>query len=335
MKGRKRTFIIYWLLALYIFASLVWWSYLLLNKNKVAFVDQVKFKTLQFNYDNRLPMDARDYLKTPHYNEIKAKYDRQTWMILGEGFVFLALLVMGAIQLWKTFAKEISLARQQHNFMLSITHELKSPLASIKLSLQTFMKRVQMEDKYKKLINNSLEDVDRLDDLVNNILFAARIDNDSFSLFHEKAVISDLVKGAIGKLQLQYPNVNFQVRLDEQIILDVDATAISSAINNLIENAVKYSPESATVEIALKLEEGFVVFEVKDQGIGIPHDEKDNIFKKFYRVGNEETRSFKGTGLGLYIVKRVADRHDGRVIVKDNEPRGTIMQFLLPHGEHI
>jgi signal transduction histidine kinase len=114
------------------------------------------------------------------------------------------------------------------------------------------------------------------------------------------------------------------------MLLETEKFAYSSVIQNLVENAIKYSNESANIEVSLYQNNDSVVLEVKDNGIGIPERERSNIFKKFYRIGNEETRTTKGTGLGLFIVKRVVDLHGGKIFVSENKPKGTVVKIILP-----
>ncbi len=330
---RPRPLLIFYLLVIYVFASFTWWSFLLLQKNKIAFDERIKLEVIRYNRSNNLPETSEEYLQTKASNQIKKQYERQKWMIVSEGAVFLLLLAAGSIRLWQTFRKEINLARQQNNFLLSITHELKSPLASMKLSLQTLLRRMTFEDKYKKLVTNSVDDIDRLSALVDNILYAARMEDTSFSLHNEQIDVSETTHEIIQKLASAYKDtITIRADLEEDITLITDKMAWSSVIQNLIENAVKYSPDQSIVEVSLRKDNGTIIFEVKDSGIGISASERDNIFKKFYRIGNEETRNTKGTGLGLFIVKKIVDLHKGKIVVSDNKPRGTVFKLSFPEN---
>lgn len=315
----------------YIFASFIWWSYLLYDKNESlskAQVEAAYFKHVAEKNENALTFEA--YKKTNDYNHIINKYDRQKWMIFGEGTVFMLLLVLGTFQLFRTFNKEVSLARQQNNFLLSITHELKSPIASIKLSLQTLSKRLTLEEKYQKLITNSIEDTDRLQSLVENILFAARMENHSYSFERKNENLSDEVAYLVEKFKINAANArNIEASIQQNIEYNIDKEAFRSALINLMENAYKYSTTGATIQINLFRKEKQIVFEVKDEGVGIPAEEKEKIFQKFYRIGNEETRNTKGTGLGLFIVKKVIESHGGKISVESNKPKGSIFRIVF------
>jgi len=274
--------------------------------------------------------DSPDYYETEEYHKLKKYYDRQMWMIVGEGMVFLVLLSIGTFRLWNTFRKEFILARQQNNFLLSITHELKSPLASIKLSLQTFLKRGNLKPNLNQLVDNSLEDVDRLNDLINNILFAAKMESHNYSIIKNEENVSELVNAISKKIAFEHKEVSFKLKIEDNILMECDRQALASAFINLIENAIKYSSNELNIEVKLYETEKLVIFEVIDEGIGIPENDMENVFKKFYRVGSEETRKTKGTGLGLYIVKRAVDMHQGKIFVMTNKPKGTIMQLKFP-----
>jgi signal transduction histidine kinase len=303
----------------------------LYEKNESLVEAQTETAYLKYLAFSSSSITFESFKKTEIYSSILEKHDRQKWMILGEGSVFMLLLVFGTFQLFRTFNKEVLLARQQNNFLLSITHELKSPLASIKLSLQTLEKRVVVEEKYQKLISNSLDDVDRLQSLVDNILFAARMENHSYLFEQREENISDLVEHLIEKFRINIGNSrSIHVSIQPGLEGSVDKEAIRSAFINVLENAYKYSSLNSLIQINFYKKENSLVFEVKDEGKGIALHERQNIFQKFYRIGNEETRNTKGTGLGLFIVKKVIESHNGKIVIEDNLPKGTVFKIYLP-----
>lgn len=290
----KKPLVIFNFLIIYAFAQLVWWGVLL----------------------------------------IKAEPQRMG-MILGETAVFLMIFIVGAYKLHRALNKERKLHTQQNNFLLSVTHELKSPLASIKLYLQTILKRDLDLQKQQYFIKNSLKDIERLDDLVENMLIATKIENNSYTFPKEVFDFSELVEKIAERLQIH--SCDSQViatELQRNIKLTGDKFALTSVITNLIENAVKYSPPCAEVVVKLFSNNGHVHFEVADKGIGISDTEKSRIFEKFYRVGSEDTRKTKGTGLGLFIVKQVLDKHQAHIKVKNNHPSGTVFEVIFnAHGK--
>jgi signal transduction histidine kinase len=251
-------------------------------------------------------------------------------MILGEGSVFLIILLVGIYFFQRTIKKESEVHQQQQNFLLSVTHELKSPLAAIKLVLQTLVKRDLTKDKRDQLIGNSIEDVGRLDDLVENMLLATRIENNSYSYPKELFDFSELVKSIFDRAIITSENTrNFQQQIAENISIMGDRFALGSLINNILENAIKYSPNAALVQVQLYQQSNKIFFIVADQGVGIADSERQKIFQKFYRSGNELTRQNKGTGLGLFIVAQVAKNHQAKVVVSNNQPKGTIFEIIF------
>jgi len=251
-------------------------------------------------------------------------------MVLGETAVFLFIFFVGAYYLQKAIDQERKLHHQQKNFLLSVTHELKSPLASIKLYLQTILKRELDPAQQKSFITNSLKDIERLDDLVENMLLATKIESNSYTFPKENFNLSELVNSVAGRLQIHTCSSQIiKLSVQQGIMLKGDKFALTSVVTNLIENAVKYSPPCAEVQVSLKRSNGQIQFIVADSGIGINDQEKSRIFDKFYRVGSEDTRKTKGTGLGLFIVKQVLDKHQASIKVNNNQPSGTIFEVTF------
>jgi len=251
-------------------------------------------------------------------------------MVVGEAAVFLFIVLVGAYYMHKTLSKERKLHQQQKNFLLSVTHELKSPLASIKLYLQTILKRDLEREKQKGFITNSLKDIERLDDLVENMLLASQIESNSYSFPKEEFNFSALVKQVTERLQVHTCSSQIIMPdVEKGIKIKGDKFALTSMVTNLVENAVKYSPPCAEVKVKLFRKNGEVHFVTADLGIGISDLEKTRIFEKFYRVGSEDTRKTKGTGLGLFIVKQVLDKHHATIKVKNNQPSGTVFEVIF------
>lgn len=260
---------------------------------------------------------------------IQAQPERKG-MIIGEALVFIFLFLVGAYYLKKALKKEHKFQEQQKNFLLSVTHELKSPLASIKLYLETILKRDLEKEQIKSFLTNSLKDIERLDDLVENMLLATKIENQSYSFPKEKLNLSLLIDKVADRLQIHTCSTQtIKTYLEPGIELIGDKFALTSVITNLIENGVKYSPPCSEIEVKLRRENGAAVMEISDHGMGIPDEEKPRIFDKFYRVGREETRKTKGTGLGLYIVKQVLNNHQAQIKVKNNQPTGTVFEVIF------
>lgn len=324
----NKPLIIFYILVFYIFASFIWWSYLLLENNRITYRQTRNIRIIELKQQgiSQEQIDEMDL-----FQDLEARHQRQVWMVIGEGIVFLILLALAVWQIRKSFQREITLAKQQRNFLLSITHELKSPIASVKLALETLFKRDLDKERAQRLIFNSLSDTERLQNLVEDILFAAKFEDHQFQFAHEIIDFSELVNKFASKAVEQYGEKReFNVQIKPELQVMGDRQALSALVNNLIENAIKYSYQGSDIQIQLQKDDEKLIYCVTDEGVGISDEEKENIFKKFYRIGNEETRKAKGTGLGLFIVKEVVEGHNGTIKVKDNNPRGSKFIVELP-----
>lgn len=312
----------------YIIVFALWWGYLLFSKNESVFREKVELQEIMFSKSN----PGQDFKSTAEYKVIHSKYQRQCLMILLEGGVFIALMIAGLLRVRKVFKREIEIAQQQKNFLLSITHELKSPLSTIKLSLQTLVKRKLDEEQQNRMIGGSLDDLQRLEGLVDNILFAAKMEQEQHGFSKDAINLAEIVNKVCERISTNKKSIEVQVITPERLIAPGDMLGFTSVVMNLIENAIKYSPEKSTVQVALQTVEGDVVLQVSDNGIGIPDTEKQKVFDKFYRIGNENTRTTKGTGLGLYIVKKYVEIFNGTISVTDNQPTGANFIIKLPRA---
>ncbi|MCL7988019.1 HAMP domain-containing histidine kinase [Sphingobacterium sp. lm-10] len=249
-------------------------------------------------------------------------------MIIGEGMIFLAIFIMAVIRLKNHLERERNYQQQQQNFLLSVTHELKSPLASVKLYLQTILKRDLDREQQQVFLGNSLKDIERLDYLVENVLLATKLESRTFSFPKENFELTEIVNNVVDRLQKNACKSQQAIvaTVEPNLMIYADKFAITNVVSNLVENAIKYSPPCAHINVILEKREEGIVFEVADFGEGISDTEKKLIFNKFYRVGNEATRKTKGTGLGLYIVKSVLQKHEASIRVKDNIPNGSVFE---------
>ena len=310
---------IFYILVIYIFLQFCWWAYLLVELNSEIYY--LKSEILELK---GLAQSVEED------TSLHKKLETRWMMIAGEAFVFLTLLTIGVIVTKKAISKEVEVTRQQKNFLLSVTHEFKSPIAALQLNLQTILKRNLPSNLHHDFINNALADTNRLNYLVENVLTATLIEKKNYQLHKEPVDISKLLNEQVLLLTRYYSTkAEIYSSIENDIVCKVDEQAINSIIINLVDNAVKYSSGKAHIEVKLKKASEKVFLSVSDQGKGIPDTEKEKIFDKFYRIGDEETRKSKGTGLGLYIVKRIVTAHGGEIKVKDNEPSGTIFEIAL------
>jgi two-component system phosphate regulon sensor histidine kinase PhoR len=285
-----------------VFLQFCWWAYLLADQNREIYENKILHSV----------QDKETLTRTLH---------KKWFMIGGEGVVFLSLLGLGVFKTRQAFQKEVALNRQQKNFLLSITHEFKSPLASIRLYLQTLQRHDLEKEKKDSFIKNAIDDTERLDKLVENALLASQIENSSY--FSKRRInLSLLIKEILDKIPSKGSIV---ASIEDDLFFNADSLAIASLLLNLVENANKYS-SGAPVKVSLARVKNKIVLSVADEGIGVPDNEKMKIFDKFYRIGSEETRKSKGTGLGLFIAKHIAEAHHGKISVKNNLPKGSIFE---------
>ncbi len=326
--GKRSSILLFYVMMTYIFIAFAWWVYLLREINNQAFEE--KRDLLKLNYAQQ--HHDQLFSDSPAVKTIEAERKRKVYMITGEGSTFLAILVLLTLMMNRSLRGEVKMQRQQKNFLLSITHELRSPIASSKIAMHTLLKHKDLPpDKIQGLLHNSISDMDRLHTLVENLLLAAKIEDHSFRIGHDVCDLSVIVEHVIKKIRETYEvDREFQLQIKNEIMVIGDRSGLTSVITNLVENAVKYSVEGSKISIALNDEDHRVIFRIADNGLGIPDDEKKKIFQKFYRVGQEETRRTKGTGLGLYIVKKILALHRGSVRVIDNPPGGSVFEVVLP-----
>lgn len=314
----------------YMLIAFTWWSVLLFTKNRDAFQAKANYMELVMVAEGGVA-NNHEFRHTEAFLALEKKYKRQEWMILGEAIFFVISLVIGIYLINRGYNKEMKAAQERRNFLLSITHELKSPIASIRLVLETFIKRDLKKEQVNKLSHTALEETERLTNLVEDLLLAAKVET-SYQPVIEAFDLQALIEDLLVKLKTKFPTAQFAFQpLAELPYIYADKTGLTSITLNLLENAIKYSP-TETIKIAIQLQhhEDQFFLNIADEGIGISEKEKKKVFQKFYRVGNEDTRRTKGTGLGLYIVSEIIKAHQGSIEVTDNQPKGTLFKIVLP-----
>ncbi len=317
MISNRVRFISFVLIA-YMVAALAWWTLLLYNKNEEVYTYQQAI----------IQQEVIDDL--PDLATIQAKYDRQKIMILGEGFVFAILLIIGILIINRAAKREFQIASMKNNFLLSVTHELKSPLASIKMILETLLNKPKLDtDRRTSISANALKETNRLESMINKLLLSTKIE-DHYQYNYEEVEIKDFFLNVISRYRYQGESHRIQLDCQDGIIAELDKEAIQSVITNLVENAIKYSEKDDNITIRVERKNNELIIDCIDQGSGIPDTEKKEVLNKFYRIGNEEFRTSEGSGLGLFIVNKIVDSHKGRFEILDNQPKGTIMRIQLP-----
>ena len=299
-------------------AALCWWTYLLYSKNEIIYNQQQSIYIITGIEES----EALTTLEEEHY--------RQRNMIIAEGFVFGLALIVGITLMWIIYKRDLKNTERQNNFLLAVTHELKSPLASIKLALETIKKRDLSRNQNLIISDNGITEVDRLHKQLDNILDATSIDHKYTVEKHTTTLVELLnyIKHQRSST-LDEGRVTYTVTTEDTQgrSIDIDINGVLKIAKNLIENALKYS--ESHVEVKLSLVDRIFRLTVSDEGPGIAPNEKQAIFKRFYRVGSEETRKSTGTGLGLFIVKQIVDKNQGKVTIQDNTPSGSVFQVEM------
>jgi len=316
-KRLRRTTTIYLLLLLYIVAALVWWYISLNNQNdRMKDFEIASLKaTIDSNSTPLLYQQELDKILIEHKKN-RAKY-------LGEGSLFLLLILVGAGFLYRSVRRQFNMQQQQQNFMMAVTHELKTPVSVTKLNLETLQKYSLDPEKQKKLLKMTLQETSRLDFLTNNILIASQLDGGGYKSTKEELDLSDLLTDCIQNFSNRFPERTFIKEIEPGADVKADPLLLQMLVNNLLENAIKYSPKESPIKASLQKTGIDITLHIIDEGPGIADEEKKNVFNKFYRIGNENTRKTQGTGLGLYLCRRIAKDHNADILVTNNTPHGS------------
>lgn len=281
----------------YILLQLLWWAYIIINLQTQIFDSEA----------------------------IVAK----RLMIIGEGLVFVSILTFGFIQLNRSIKKEIQLSKQQQNFLLSVTHEIKTPLTALKLSLQTLAKGKYLNEVSDQVLQHALKEQKRLEHFVDDIFAVNALEDSRWEESKNDILVLPFLEKIVNNLTNVYPANHIHLECPE-IHLKIDEKALHIVLSNLIENACKYSPFCGNVDVHVEEKNKHIYFHIKDQGDGIDVEYHKQVFDKFYRLGDEEKRKSKGSGLGLYLVKSFTHYLKGEISIAPNQPKGSVFTVKLP-----
>ncbi len=311
---KSRTFVtaVYWFLLFYIAAALAFWFFELEKQNR----EMMELRLSR--------VDPRDPGFAMEKEAIQKEASRKTRQFQAEGITFLVLILLGAMYMYRSVRRQLRLQQQEQNFMMAVTHELKTPIAIAQLNLETLLKHQLDEERRSKLIRMTLQETNRLNQLASNILVSAQLEGRRYRISKDDLDFSSLVNRSAADFSQRFTDRIWKIEVEENIDINGDGFLLEMMVNNLIENAVKYSKKDSKIEIRLNASGSKIILQVADTGEGIPVSERKQIFQKFYRIGSEDTRSTKGTGLGLYICSRIAADHKGKIRVTDNNPKGTL-----------
>jgi len=262
------------------------------------------------------------------------QWHAQQWFYLVTLVLVVSLTLFGAYLLWRDVRREIRLAEMRSNFVSAVSHELKTPLAAIRMFAETLrMGRPAEPEAKNEYLDTIVNESERLTRLLNNVLDFSKIEQGRKSYRCEMHCLAEIVRSAIRAMGYPAEQQQFQlnVQLEEGIPpVKVDRDAIEQAILNLLANAMKYSGESRDIDLRLKRANGQAVIEVEDRGVGIEPDERKRIFEQFYRVPTSGNERIPGTGLGLTLVRHIAEGHGGAVTVESAVGRGSTFAIHLP-----
>lgn len=312
VKPHRIIYIFYWFLLAYILAALIFWFIALNNQNRQ--LTNFKLQTITANDTNYLQKEKR----------VRQENDRKTAQYIGEGTTFLLLILAGAALVFRLINKQFRQSEQQQNFMMAITHELKTPIAVTRLNLETMQMRKLEYSQQQKLISSTIQEANRLNTLCNNMLLMSQIDSGRYTFTKERFDLATLVNDCAEDFITRFPARKIDVEIPDEIIINGDKLLLQLAINNLLDNALKYSGKEDVVLIKLFLDNEMIRLQVIDQGRGVSEKEKEKIFEKYFRGAQMQT---KGTGLGLYLSKEIVKQHHGNISVANNAPRGCIFEI--------
>jgi signal transduction histidine kinase len=276
-------------------------------------------------------------LKPEVLERVKNKAFHRVVMFVSEGSFFALLTLVGAFMIYRTLRQSEELKLQQENFIQAVTHEFKIPVASIKLYLETMASQKIDRDKCQSLVPRMLDDCRRLELLVDNVLEAGRLTRQSHHLRLSPANLSADIAEYIEELHplIERNHLKLTIDIETDLCVQTDYQALHRVFSALVDNAIKYSPEARReLAITAKRVGDKCILAFADRGVGIEPHECRRIFDRFYRTGMESTRSVKGTGLGLFLVKEIVAEHGGNVEVHSDGPDcGSTFVITMPLGK--
>ncbi len=312
-------YIFYWFLLAYILAALIFWFITLNSQN----IQLSKYRLDMIDVDDAMHQQKQE--------EIADATQRNTTQYLGEGITFLILICSGAVFVFRIINRQFKQAQQQQDLIMAITHELKTPIAITKLNLETLQKRSLDNVQQQKLISTTIQEVNRLNALCNNILLTSQIEAGEYKITKEEIDFSKLVKECALDFIVRFPQRKIEMQLPDAAFISGDLLLLKLAVNNLLDNAIKYSGKEDIVLLKLFQTEKTMKLQVIDEGLGVANEEKGKIFEKYYRGMLMQA---KGTGLGLYLTKKIVQEHNGDIRIINNLPRGSVFEITLTNKKN-
>jgi signal transduction histidine kinase len=251
--------------------------------------------------------------------------------------VLLVVIVAGLVVTYRLVRRESEMARLKSDFVANVSHDLKTPLSVIRMYGETLeMDRVRDEAARREYYRVITRESERLSRLIDNVLDFSRIEGGRRRYERVPTAVEPIVRDVVDAFAYPLTRQGFKVEVSVAPDLPevpLDADAVGQALANLVDNAIKYSADRKTVRVDAAVNDGELVLAVADEGIGIPRAEQERIFEKFYRVGRSETQGRRGSGVGLALVRHVAEAHGGRVIVESGPGEGSRFTIRIPLTE--
>lgn len=350
---RKQTLILLGLVIV-LGALLAWWIiYYDLTYQKAAEI-QEKLDRVIIEKVNEKPELLKHYPELesgPHGYRIKnevlnyriSDHRRKLVMLITESIFVMIIIGWGSFAIYLGIRRERKLIRERTIFFNSVTHELKTPLSSILLNIQTLSKRKLKDEQRQELLDDSIRNIRRLEEQVNNILLGGEIHRSRLMYTGKMNPGIDVKKEVLqyisaNKRDLERSGVQLNHDLQDQVNVAIDKEMFEKILSNLISNAIRYGASDPKIEIVLKIKninkEKYAILILADNGRGIPPDELDRIFQPFYRLGND-SHAIRGSGLGLYLVKEMIESSGGRISARsEGEGKGSRFEILFPLQEN-
>lgn len=316
----RAAFLVFNFMVIFLMANVIWWFILM---------DRV--------IDEKIEMSLELGASPEVIEHIYEQESSRRRMVILEGVVFFLFLLAGLWMIYRTLVKQRELRQQQENFMMAITHELKTPLASINLYVDSLLTPEIAEQEKQNILPKIKHDVYRLKRQVENVLEVARHHGLTEKSRYESFNLSQLLGQRLEELKKFYTNANYRLTTDieESVRIYGDRRSIGKAIDLILENSLVHN-EGREIEIAveLSLSNNIISLNIGDNGCGVDKEELANIFDQFYRAGPELTRPSYGTGLGLYIAKEIINSHAGTIsVISDGPSKGIKFLIILKRGK--
>ncbi len=267
--------------------------------------------------------------------EMAARYqlewlpDETDWIILAEGIVLLVAILIGVYVIFIYWRRQTSLNRAQKRFINQVTHELKSPLSSLKLHLDTIQMRQPTPDQLHQFVDLMQKDCERLGGMVDNLLMAGRLEHKEARLNQQLGDLSAMVDSYLYQTAETLPEtVQLTWHIEPGLLVRFEPESMETVLRNLLENAMLYAGTAPRINLDLRRNENMVELVFSDNGPGIPHKYRKKIFTMFYRI-RHQGKTIRGSGLGLFIVRNIIHLHGGRIWL-DSGNKGATFRLLLP-----